>query len=160
MKNVARNWYFRRRGRATVKCDFAESSNVSTTSLSGIGSSAKADEPRSKIASAARRERVMKNLHVRSATNNHFFRAAAAARIRKTPLMILGHGLRTTLLLQKGELPRYRADTLRASGRHPTVDRTEARNSQVSGVRIPECPQHLNPAFEPQHLSISSICSI
>src|SRR4029453_6619386 len=37
-KNVAPNLYFLSSGRATVKCDLLASSNVSTTSLSGIGS--------------------------------------------------------------------------------------------------------------------------
>src|SRR5438876_587069 len=40
MKNVAPNPSRLRRGRATVKCDFDESSKVNTISLSGIGSSA------------------------------------------------------------------------------------------------------------------------
>src|SRR4051812_6931658 len=64
MKNVAPNLYFVRIGRATVKCDFAESSNVSTTSRSGIGSSANAGEVRSRAARAARGARVMVSLRV------------------------------------------------------------------------------------------------
>jgi hypothetical protein len=51
-----------------------------------------------------------------------------------------------------GELIRGKTATI-ASQQVPPVDGTEARNSQVSGVRIPECPQHLSPAFEHfQHL--------
>src|SRR5258706_14851315 len=63
MKNVAPNWYFFRIGRATVKCDFDESSKVSTTSLSGIGSSVNAGEASRSITSAAR---VMLNPRVQS----------------------------------------------------------------------------------------------
>src|SRR5438309_1450553 len=40
MKNVAPNLYLSNSGRATVAWDLLESSNVSTTSLSGIGSRA------------------------------------------------------------------------------------------------------------------------
>src|SRR5262249_51770247 len=68
MKKVAPNLYFVRMGRATVKCDFAASSKVSTTSLSGIGSSVKAGETSSKTASTARGARVMVNLRVRPTT--------------------------------------------------------------------------------------------
>jgi hypothetical protein len=38
MKKVAENPYFKSNGRTIVKWDFAESSKVSTTSFSGIGS--------------------------------------------------------------------------------------------------------------------------
>src|SRR5437773_3749280 len=44
-KNVAPNLYFLSSGRVTVKWDLLASSNVSTTSLSGIGSSAIAVDP-------------------------------------------------------------------------------------------------------------------
>src|SRR5262245_55088854 len=55
MKNVAPNLYFFSSGRATVKCDLLESSNVSTTSLSGIGSRALAtDEASSRHATKNR----------------------------------------------------------------------------------------------------------